>query len=511
MTPLDDLVAGTSLPTLVSGFKKITPVNGFDAGNPDNAKQNDYAWAVADLGDYLYVGTGRNIVYAVLSSGLFGDIPVPDVFVPKQLDMNAEIWRYKKDGSQGWQRVYKAPPESGIQGIRFLIQYTTPAGETALYAGCNTVRPPVIVLKSTDGVNWLELPSGISFANSTRAMLVHGGILYMGVIGLSALVTRLYASTDPEREGWQLVDLAGDPDKNPRGAITTLISFNDHLYMATSRVGGFELWRTEGFLPAKDNWKLVIDKGAGDALNEIPLSTGVFRGHLYVGTAITFAVVSLNPQRRFVPPKGFDLVRVDRDDNWELVVGGDPIDPTYPSTGVRGAPLSGYPGGFGNLAAGYCWQIQPFDKDLFLGTWDWSDLIPVLLPEVLGQVEGQFPYNTGNYLESLKEYLNFLLLSNPLFSLFPQSAESALTRLFTPRLRSWQENFGFDLWRSPDGVRWLPVSLNGLDNPYNYGLRNLFVADGDLYLGTANPFQGCEVWLKQKSPWGIMATPESIY
>ncbi|MGD6818509.1 hypothetical protein ACQCVE_15725 [Metabacillus sp. 113a] len=56
---------------------------------------------------------------------------------------------------------------------------------------------------------------------------------------------------------------------------------------------------------------------------------------------------------------------------------------------------------------------------------------------------------------------------------------------------------GFDLWKSGNGCIWLPVSLNGFGNPENYGVRNLFSSkNGKLYLGTANPFHGCEVWEK---------------
>lgn len=79
-----------------SQFKNITPVNGFDSSNPDNAKQNSYAWSMAELGDYLYVGTARNVLFSVLSSGILGDLPIPPIIIPEQIDMNAEIWRYKK-------------------------------------------------------------------------------------------------------------------------------------------------------------------------------------------------------------------------------------------------------------------------------------------------------------------------------------------------------------------------------------------------------------------------------
>lgn len=55
---------------------------------------------------------------------------------------------------------------------------------------------------------------------------------------------------------------------------------------------------------------------------------------------------------------------------------------------------------------------------------------------------------------------------------------------------------GFDLYRSKDGIHWEILTLNGLGNGHNLGIRNLFVSEnGHLYIGTANPYDGCEVWV----------------
>jgi hypothetical protein len=60
------------------------------------------------------------------------------------------------------------------------------------------------------------------------------------------------------------------------------------------------------------------------------------------------------------------------------------------------------------------------------------------------------------------------------------------------------------LWKSCDGVHWVPVTLNGFGNPLNYGIREVIPVQKDggdmaLAIGTANPFTGrpnggCEVW-----------------
>ena len=62
-------------------------------------------------------------------------------------------------------------------------------------------------------------------------------------------------------------------------------------------------------------------------------------------------------------------------------------------------------------------------------------------------------------------------------------------------LRQIKYSKGFDLYISKDGIHFESIFRNGLDNPNNYGGRILYVDDHkNLYIGTANPFQGCEVW-----------------
>jgi len=465
-------------------FKKITPVNGFDSKNPDNARQNNYCWSMEEMGEYLYVGTARNIPYSIFSNQVLGDIPVPDILVPENVDYRGEIWRCKKSSPCEWEQVYKAPASPLGIGFRFMKRYTTPDNETALYAGLMTLTPDFVLVKSTDGENWYPLPSDIQ-GSATRTMIEHRGILYMGALQVMGLTEPLlFYSTDPEQNGWTQIDLKGDPDKNPRGNIDLLLSFNDRIYVGTGRPTGFELWRTNGPVPAKDDWTLVVDQGAGDARNEHPWAITVFKDHIYIGTAIEAAVMSLNPEQRIVAPKGFDVIRVDKNDKWELIVGGSPVVPTDPVTGSRGLPLSGYPSGFGNISNAYCWQIEAHGNEMYLGTFSWSIFIPVfvpLLPEIIKRLlnGGNSGITQNNELQSNNTDNFWRILGELVFS-----AGSSV--------------WGFDLWKTKNGIDWVPVTLNGLGNNYNYGVRKLFVSQkGNLYLGTANPFEGCEVWVKK--------------
>jgi hypothetical protein len=55
---------------------------------------------------------------------------------------------------------------------------------------------------------------------------------------------------------------------------------------------------------------------------------------------------------------------------------------------------------------------------------------------------------------------------------------------------------GFDLYWTTSGENWQLVTVDGFGDAWNYGARSFATdpATGDLFLGTANPFYGCQVW-----------------
>jgi hypothetical protein len=59
---------------------------------------------------------------------------------------------------------------------------------------------------------------------------------------------------------------------------------------------------------------------------------------------------------------------------------------------------------------------------------------------------------------------------------------------------------GFGLWRSRDGVRWFPVTRNGMGNPYNLGIRSMASTPYGFFFGTANSF-GPEMAVRRHAGW----------
>ncbi len=454
---------------MLYSFKNITPTNGFDFNDLNNARQNNYAWSMGELDDYIYVGTGRNIPLLVIQSIALGINP-PSLIEPNPQDNLPEIWRYKKDGTLPWNRVYKAKPGSGITGFRFMISDRPAGGSPCLFIASFGLQ--VKILKSTNGCNWFEMPYAALSGTSSRAMIVIKNKLYVATVDDINLndIPLLYSSKDPEYYPWEdRIDASNplfDPSKNPKGAITNMALFNNKLYVATSTGDGAEVWRTNSEEPKLNDWTLIVDKGFGDSANKYVLSVGVFKGHLYVSGTKELPLA-------WAIPFGCDIIRIDKNDNWQLVVGGHPLIPSIPSKGVRGESISCLGSGFNNPFNVYAWQIQEYKGELLISTFDDSSNMEVILGILLGN----------------RAAIEIIIGASATAIII--GVYEAVVRI----LAKIKYPIGFDLYVSKDGRSFRSIVKRGLKNPNNYGGRILFVDnEEELYLGTANPFQGCEVW-----------------
>ena len=213
--------------------------------------------------------------------------------------------------------------------------------------------------------------------------------------------------------------------------VWTLKIFNNFLYCTTGdrrdRVG-YGVYKTDAAGDPPFEFTPIVTNGGFqvDALRSPDaLSLEEFQDHLYVGSDR--------------PP---ELIRIDRDDNWELVVG----HPRQTPDGYK-APISGIGQWFGNLFIGHFWRMQAFNNQLFLGTWDWSES----------------------------------------FRTFPVA--DPITR----------REYGTDVFTTRDGVHWSVVTKSGFGNPFNYGTRSFEVTPFGMFLGTAKGEGGGEVFLNQSN------------
>lgn len=485
-------------------------------GNGD--AMNNYAWSVYEYQGALYVGTGRNILYQVgVNFKALGVIPEdftldalthPNGAIGSQEwaeDMRAEIWRYK---DKQWTRVYQSDVVgiSGgsvqvprVSGFRDMLDFTDKNGEAALYASNGSQLAALsdgvsLLFKSTNGSDW-SVVSTPSLGSDSRSLAVHNGYLCVGLSYALGQSGQIWASNAPgsDETTWhKIADFTTDGNT----AVASMASFNGYLYAGTlNRETGYQVWKGQFDTndPPQVTWTKVVENGAGDMANVFAGTMKVFKNCLYVGS------MSLPVVNGSYVPKGFELIRIDNRDRWKLIVADKKA--LLPPTDHEAAriPLSGWPGGFANPLNLYCWSLQEYNGTLYLGTFDSSILIVELIKQ-------------GVSYEDLDASLR-AKLEDALKQILAQ-AKSYGIPLYVPALKqilagygkstSWSKILniltswfcGGDLWKSTNGLSWVPVSLNGLGNPHNYGIRELIVGDsGKLYVGTANPFDGFDVFM----------------
>lgn len=457
-------------------FEKLNKIGGFDKKNLKNAKQNNYAWSMADFGDYIYVGTGRNIPeYAANLIQI--NIELPLLIRTTETDNNGEIWRYKKDGTGKWEKVFRADDADNIMGFRFMTVHASKNSAPALYAASTSPdNTGVFIFKTTDGSNWDKV-GGVLKGNSSRAMASFNGKLYVATLDSSPDNKQkflLYESEDPEFYDFKLSVDFNNPgflaEKNPTTPIANMDVFNNKLYVCTGGEEGFEVWRTNDDSVKMNEWTLVGDKGFGDAMNQTSIGIGVYKDHLYIAAIKKFPLIILLPL-------GAEIIRIDKNDSWELIVGGEPIEKTEPVTGERGKALSGYSGGFSNPFNVYIWQLTQYRGNLIASTFD-----------------------NGSNIEALRDIV--LLNKEMITNIIGEDLYKLVIKLYDTVLYLFDKfNYprGFAMYSSVDGIHFTPITVNGLGNGNNYGARMLIVdSENNLYVGTANPYDGCDVYRSKR-------------
>ena len=157
---------------------------------------------------------------------------------------------------------------------------------------------------------------------------------------------------------------------------------------------------------------------------------------------------------------------------------GEPKEPIQCSIGIRNKAKSDYESGFSNALNIYIWQICEYKGALYVTTLDHGSNIQTILEIFLLNKE------------ALKKIIPAMKLEGISVEGIIKYCEKTLKEL-----KDTNYQFGFDIFMSTDGIRFMPICLNGLGNRDNYGGRILFVSsENKLYIGTANPYEGCELW-----------------
>lgn len=454
---------------------------------------NSYPYSYAWFDEHLYIGTNRNALQVIVMTWPFEvpfecrPVPVPESH--DELDLRGQIWRYHPP-SQRWERVFRAPMVEGTEGrlvpmavgFRSMVTFQASSDEKPVLYALPVVgrfAPSCAILRSVDGVNFHRVPPPCvegeteDFA-SFRAVQAFKGRLWCSpshskgkrnTLRTDANVSSrvdVRFTDDPASGKWQIScpHAFGDPTNQ---SIIDMQACGNYLYVGTINFReGFQLWRTDGEGPAPHRWEKILDRGAERGqLNQAVLSMAEFHGDLFVGTCIQNGG---QDRTNNIGPAAPEVLRVHPNGQWDIVCG-------YPRMTQQGfkIPISGLGPAFDNPLAGYIWRMCVHDGTIYVGTFDLSSFLPFMKRD-------EWPPHVQRVLD-----------------------ESTLDRFVRTR-------GGAELWRSTDGENWVPVTRNGFDNPYNFGVRALISTPAGMFVGFANPF-GPKVAVKTASGWHYEQNP----
>ncbi len=257
---------------------------------------------------------------------------------------------------------------------------------------------------------------------------------------------------DPVPEPNDVYDVSDDmvPDNTGMWQIAV---FDGHLYAACGNPSGPQLWKSDD--PGPGNWTQVMKDGYGNPNPMGIMSLRPFGEHIYMGT------VTYPPSASFGDVvEGCEILRADAEDNVELLVGGI-RDPNGPNEIL---PLSGMDKGFDYAANAYSWYMCEHDGWFYVGTYDYAGQMLDYLVEYAGMPMEYWP---EEWLVGIEDWLG-------------------------PDRARWG---GFDLWRTKNGIDWVPVNLDGFGDWDNYGIRNMMSTQWGFMVGTGNAVDGFEIWL----------------
>lgn len=442
------------------------------------SRHNTWAWSMAWYKGHLYLGTGREVTCVSVLSGDVengtnvypftvsqGQCPPTDV-LPAVL--GAEIWRHDPV-TRLWTRVFRSPDtlQVGVDstgapiftsrdaGFRGMTVFTEANGEEALYVGGVTSGsiydrtppydtqgyPPPRLLRSVNGLDFEPVPQ----APGTFLGDIGNGTLdspqkFRSFRSMRAFNGRLYA-TMADYLGVGIIIVSSDPSAGDNSWSQVSPSYAEFPVWALYPWNGW-LYATTGKTmlqdPSKPGYGVYKTDGSSGPAGWIPVVTsGGYQDEVAVRSPNGLSFGELNGQLYVGMNRPTELIRLNADDSWDLIVG----EPRQTPTGYK-APLSGFGIGFGSWFNGHFWRMATFEGQLHLSTWDWS----------IGVI-------------------GFKNLDKPFAS-----------------------QYGFNFLRTRDGIHWSVLSDVGLGDPYDFGGRTLEVTPAGFFVGTTRPLGGFTIY-----------------
>lgn len=569
-------------------------------------RETSYAWAMATRGDYVYIGTNKNIVGGIantfVQSMVSSGIPEDTAWELVNSMTNNEIPRPEtEEGGQIFkcnintgdiEVIYTAPKDVAFRmGIEF-------DGDLYFCSFSSDTSADNYIYKIDENDN-ITIAFTSKTGTSLRAACIYeDSLLFGGVDSRQELdqgdedcqklaILQKDANDDTK---WERIadykdfkDYATDPAafSNVSSPIWDMCVYDGYVWASLPNSAGIVMYKghpAEGNEPANEYgwyWTEVIGKYNG--VNNLGLADDVDG---YTGDEAGLVTMAATP---FTFKDGLYLMNFDNTITaTATAVGGilsslsssnakasDYLKPMYitlnnpqklwkyDDASGKFVEVTGFSKYMKDNCIEYIWRTETYNNKLYLTTMDsavlynytknlkgsnFTDLTETEFSEFVNRIDNLISILQGlgvegeqlkiieELLENIKSFLqeyvevandndkffkfvieNESLInqiealgngSNSILDMADEELKALYNRVDWTGLKMYSfiaktvENdvWGFDLLVSSDGENFELVTDNGFGDKYNYGGRSLIATDKGLYIGTANPFYGAQLW-----------------
>lgn len=478
----------------------------------DHAREQSYSWSMIEYGDSIYIGTCynpiagiyyRNVISNLTSKGMDGEKAAK--IASKLIELMYDGAMYTEGISQTSPVIVKVNKES--YDTEIVYKYTAGRNNMAGYRMAAEFNDKLYFVGSgyptnnlveidpinnTSNVVFESTALDSAFSTGIRGLYVYDNQLIMSMSSDTSDIkgVRILTTSNPSSGEWTeianqdtFLDLPAcyKRDGINGGGIWDIVSFNGYLYVSivTSKTDpdtlvnnkqGFAMFRGSKEEDGTWSWKMIIgDKNQG-ALYDFGLGvkesgfTQLTNGELINMPKDEF-IRKLNLVKELIElliskdvnlvteEKQIELYNANTNSIDELVGALDLLENNLDETAVNNTEAR-----------------------------NTNESIIDMYYEIEALYEDTKESLTDDIISEIEEILSIININN-------------IKCYFAINEYCKNATKGFDLLVSEDGVNFQVITRNGFNDKYNHGLRTFQATEEGLFLGTANPFYGTQLWL----------------
>lgn len=478
----------------------------------DHAREQSYSWSMIEYGDSIYIGTCYNPIAGIYYRNVISNLTSKGMDAEKAAKIASKLIELMYDGAMYTEGISQTSPvivkvNKESYDTEIVYKYTAGRNNMAGYRMAAEFNDKLYFVGSgyptnnlveidpinnTSNVVFESTALDSAFSTGIRGLYVYDNQLIMSMSSDTSDIkgVRILTTSNPSSGEWTeianqdtFLDLPAcyKRDGINGGGIWDIVSFNGYLYVSivTSKTDpdtlvnnkqGFAMFRGSKEEDGTWSWKMIIgDKNQG-ALYDFGLGvkesgfTQLTNGELINMPKDEF-IRKLNLVKELIElliskdvnlvteEKQIELYDANTNSIDELVGALDLLENNLDETAVNNTEAR-----------------------------NTNESIIDMYYEIEALYEDTKESLTNDIISEIEEILSIININN-------------IKCYFAINEYCKNATKGFDLLVSEDGVNFQVITRNGFNDKYNHGLRTFQATEEGLFLGTANPFYGTQLWL----------------